>query len=124
MLIKRLSDALFKKYSEGGKRSVFVVNNTPLVNQQANVFRLNTGLEVGEYVGDKFDAWNAQMWKEELDRVQVLVMTAQILNEALAHGFIGLINYFLSHKCFEREIYHINFFSHFRSEKAKFGNIR
>jgi endoribonuclease Dicer len=77
------------------KRTVFVVNNVPLVHQQADFIRQMTDLNVGDYFGDKIidgkmlDHWDMVIWKKILDENQVLVMTGQILADILNHGFLS-----------------------------------
>lgn len=102
MLIKELQDAIMIPFSEGGKRTIFLVNTVPLVQQQAQVIKNNLAVTVGDYYGDKkinnkvIDSWDKAMWDEEIQKNQVLVMSAQILVELLSHDYISrLIKVFL-----------------------------
>uniref|UniRef100_UPI003AFB824B AncD1D2 n=1 Tax=synthetic construct TaxID=32630 RepID=UPI003AFB824B len=102
MLIKELAHEIRGPFNEGGKRTFFLVNTVPLVNQQAKVIRKHTSLKVGEYVGDMgVDSWNKEKWNQEFEKHQVLVMTAQIFLDILNHGFISLsqVNLLIFDEC-------------------------
>eukprot|EP01046_Picozoa_sp_COSAG06_P083014 COSAG06_NODE_29960_length_547_cov_1.279018_1_plen_53_part_10 len=50
----------------------FLVPRVPLVFQQAEVIRLNTELDVGEYCGEhNSDHFNARAWEEEFNNRDV-----------------------------------------------------
>jgi hypothetical protein len=69
----------------------FLVPRVPLVFQQAEVIRLNTELDVGEYCGEhNSDHFNVKAWEEEFNNRDVLVMTPQILLNILRHGFLSI----------------------------------
>ncbi|XP_074323641.1 endoribonuclease Dicer homolog 2-like isoform X2 [Apium graveolens] len=71
--------------------AVFLVPSVVLVSQQAEVVEKHTNLKVGKYWGEMgVDFWNAADWKKEQDEFEVLVMTPQILLNALRHSFIKL----------------------------------
>ena len=73
------------------KMVVFLVPRVPLVFQQAEVIRLNTELDVGEYCGEhSSDHFNLRAWEEEFSHRDVLVMTPQIFLNILRHGFVKL----------------------------------
>ncbi|KAL1131765.1 hypothetical protein AAG570_011378 [Ranatra chinensis] len=102
MLIKYKSQCLLKKYTDGGKRTFFLVNTVALVSQQAESLRRQLPLEIGEYCGYMgVDYWNADIWKQELDKNQVLVMTAQVFLNMLHHGYISLpdVNLLIMDEC-------------------------
>ncbi|CAM1325416.1 DICER1 (predicted), partial [Pycnogonum litorale] len=91
MLIKELSHDIRESFVKNGKRTFFLVNNVPLVTQQASVISDHTDLEVGKYVGDMLvDMWDKATWQEQLTDKQVLVMTTQIFLDILCHGFLPL----------------------------------
>nr|AVK59458.1 Dicer-2-PA [Nezara viridula] len=91
MLIKHKSNELKLLYSEGGKRTFFLVDTVALVAQQAQSIRQQTPLTVGEYSGDKgVDHWDINQWHEELENHQVLVMTAAIFYHMILHSYITL----------------------------------
>ncbi|GAQ87876.1 hypothetical protein KFL_003840065 [Klebsormidium nitens] len=89
LLIKALSADLRKR--NGKKLAAFIVPLVPLVHQQAEVIRVHTDLRVGHYYGDMgVDFWKAERWAEEMEKNQVLVCTAQVLLNALRHGFLRM----------------------------------
>jgi endoribonuclease Dicer len=100
MLIKHFAEQVEKPYSQGGRRTIFLANNVPLVMQQAEFLRNHTYLNVGEYYGDRLldnkllDCWDQTTWDKELEKNQILVMSPQILVDMLQHSFIGKRNKF------------------------------
>ncbi|KAL0382577.1 UNVERIFIED_CONTAM: Endoribonuclease Dicer2 [Sesamum calycinum] len=71
--------------------AVFLVPTVVLVTQQGEVVATHTDLKVGEYYGEMgVDYWDAATWKDEKDKYEVLVMTPQILLNALRHRFLRL----------------------------------
>ncbi|XP_074323275.1 endoribonuclease Dicer homolog 2-like [Apium graveolens] len=71
--------------------AVFLVPTVVLVSQQAEVVEMHTDFKVGKYWGEMgVDFWNATDWKKQQDEFEVLVMTPQILLNALRHSFIKL----------------------------------
>ena len=96
MLIKHFSEEIEEEFSKGGKRSIYLCNNVPLVNQQTEYIRNHTQFKVGEYYGDKLidnrklDSWSKEMWNNELENNQVLVLSSQILVDMLNHSFLGI----------------------------------
>ncbi|XP_035677529.1 endoribonuclease Dicer-like [Branchiostoma floridae] len=102
MLIKELSSQTRAALSDGGKRTFFLVNNVPLVSQQAAVITTHTNLSIGEYVGAMgVDLWTRDRWQQEFDTHHVLVMTAQIFLDILQHGFLPLskVNLLIIDEC-------------------------
>ncbi|KAK7865819.1 hypothetical protein R5R35_001277 [Gryllus longicercus] len=102
MLIKRLSADIQEKFSNGGKRTFFLVNTVALAEQQKNFIKRHACVSVGHYTGDmNVDYWAEEKWREELDKNQVLVMTAQILLDILNHNYLQLssINLLVFDEC-------------------------
>ncbi|KAK6916929.1 Ribonuclease III domain [Dillenia turbinata] len=82
--------------------AVFLVPKVPLVYQQAEVIRDQTGYQVGHYCGEMGqDFWDARRWQREFESKQVLVMTAQILLNILRHSIIKMeaINLLILDEC-------------------------
>uniref|UniRef100_A0A5B7C3V7 Endoribonuclease Dicer homolog 1 n=1 Tax=Davidia involucrata TaxID=16924 RepID=A0A5B7C3V7_DAVIN len=82
--------------------AVFLVPKVPLVYQQAEVIREQTGYQVGHYCGEMGqDFWDARRWQREFETRQVLVMTAQILLNILRHSIIKMeaINLLILDEC-------------------------
>ncbi|KAK9058908.1 hypothetical protein SSX86_023756 [Deinandra increscens subsp. villosa] len=100
LLIKSVYHDLHKQ----GKKmlAVFLVPKVPLVYQQAEVIREQTGYQVGHYCGEMGqDFWDARRWQREFEKKQVLVMTAQILLNILRHSIIKMeaINLVILDEC-------------------------
>ncbi|KAF9576020.1 Dicer-like protein 1 [Mortierella alpina] len=80
----------------------FIVNNVPLVFQQASVIRSNCDANVVELCGTmqtyKFDL---QLWEGIFAKADVVVLTAQILLDLLRHGFVKMyrINLLIFDEC-------------------------
>ncbi|KEH20231.1 endoribonuclease dicer-like protein [Medicago truncatula] len=71
--------------------AVFLVPKVVLVSQQAQALRNHTDLKVGMYWGDMgVDFWDGAIWKEQMEKHEVLVMTPAILLSCLRHSFIKL----------------------------------
>ncbi|KAH6801617.1 dicer-like 2 [Perilla frutescens var. frutescens] len=71
--------------------AVFLVPTVVLVTQQSGVVKTHTDLKVGHYYGEMgVDYWDDATWKKELDKHEVLVMTPQILLNALRRTFLRL----------------------------------
>ncbi|CAA0821254.1 Endoribonuclease Dicer homolog 2 [Striga hermonthica] len=71
--------------------AVFLVPTVVLVNQQSEVVSMHTDLKVGKYCGEMgVDYWDAAVWKQQVELHEVLVMTPQILLNALRHRFLRL----------------------------------
>ncbi|XP_073037868.1 endoribonuclease Dicer homolog 2-like [Primulina eburnea] len=71
--------------------SVFLVPTVVLVTQQAEAVAILTDLKVGKYYGEMgVDYWDAATWNLQKDENEVLVMTPQILLDALRHSFLKL----------------------------------
>nr|GEV47561.1 endoribonuclease Dicer homolog 1 [Tanacetum cinerariifolium] len=100
LLIKSVCNDMLKQ----GKKmlAVFLVPKVPLVYQQAEVIREQTGYQVGHYCGEMGqDFWDARRWQREFEKKQVLVMTAQILLNILRHSIIKMdaINLLILDEC-------------------------
>ncbi|KAL8233189.1 hypothetical protein R6Q57_002967 [Mikania cordata] len=71
--------------------AVFLVPTVVLVKQQADYVRKHLALKVEEYWGEKgVDNWNAAVWKKQQEVNQLMVMTPDILRNALSHSFLTL----------------------------------
>ncbi|KAF3337365.1 endoribonuclease Dicer 3a-like protein [Carex littledalei] len=76
---------------KGRRVIIFLAPTVHLVMQQYEVIKQNTNLEVEYYHGTKgVNTWTAEIWQKELSLYQVLVMTPQILLDALRKAFITL----------------------------------
>ncbi len=107
MLIKENLEILEKKLENGGKRTVFLAVTVPLIIQQANYIRMHCHLNVGEYYGSKtiddqvIDLWDKNIWDNEIEANQILVMTPQILVDIIQHAFLDInqINLLIFDEC-------------------------
>ncbi|WCJ38881.1 dicer-like 2 [Euphorbia peplus] len=71
--------------------TVFLVPKVVLVKQQADAVRMHTDLNVGMFWGEMgVDYWNADIWRQHIEKNEVLVMTPQILLNGLRCGFFKL----------------------------------
>ncbi|KAK4487897.1 hypothetical protein RD792_003635 [Penstemon davidsonii] len=71
--------------------AVFLVPTVVLVTQQGEAVAMHTDLKVGKYYGELgVDFWDAATWEREKNEHEVLVMTPQILLDALRRMFIRL----------------------------------
>ncbi len=107
MLIKEYQASLENRLDSGGKRTVFLAVTVPLIIQQANYIRMHCHLNVGEYYGSKtiddkvIDLWDKDIWANELEANQILVMTPQILVDLIQHAFLDMnqINLLIFDEC-------------------------
>ncbi|KAL5698311.1 helicase protein [Ranunculus cassubicifolius] len=93
MLIREVGLSL---KSDGGddnqkKLIIFLAPTVHLVNQQFEVIKAQTDLNVEQYYGDKgVDEWDLTTWNKEVEEHDVMVMTPQILLDALRNAFLSL----------------------------------
>ncbi|KAF9913598.1 Dicer-like protein 1 [Lobosporangium transversale] len=93
MLIKAMAERELaaKRTPEERKLGFFVVNNVPLVFQQAEVIRTNSPYQVIELCGQKqAKKYSEDLWKQVYEDADIVVLTAQILLDLLRHGFIKM----------------------------------
>ncbi|KAF9084442.1 Dicer-like protein 1 [Mortierella sp. AD031] len=73
------------------KISFFIVNNVPLVYQQAAVIRANCDAEVMMLSGaTDTKKFSGGLWEKAFETVDVVVLTAQILLDLFRHGFVQM----------------------------------
>ncbi|KAF9307431.1 Dicer-like protein 1 [Mortierella antarctica] len=73
------------------KLCIFVVNNVPLVKQQASVIRTQSRAEVVELCGSsKTKKLVETLWAQISANTYVVVLTAQILLDVLRHGYLHM----------------------------------
>jgi endoribonuclease Dicer len=91
-----------RKYSEGGKRSIFLVNTVCLAKQQAafiaEVLPYNVAVLCGENNVDNFELEN---WLAVLEKNEILVATVQVILDAINHRYIKMdqINVIVFDEC-------------------------
>ncbi|KAK7410183.1 hypothetical protein VNO78_00768 [Psophocarpus tetragonolobus] len=89
MLMKEVGQAI--KISGVKKLIVFLAPTVHLVNQQFKNIKYLTDFQVEEYYGAKgVDKWTLKMWQKEISNNDVLVMTPQILLDALRKAFVRI----------------------------------
>ncbi|PKA57540.1 Endoribonuclease Dicer like 4 [Apostasia shenzhenica] len=69
---------------------VFLAPTVPLVRQQATVIEKSTDFKVRYYVGNKKHLKDHVEWNTEIEQIEVLVMTPQILLHNLRHCYIRM----------------------------------
>lgn len=92
----------FSPLSEGGKRTVFVVNTVALARQQFEVLSKRTSFIVRLYTGDmSVDNWKREKWREEFEKFQIIVATCQIIVDVITSGFLSVadINVLVVDEC-------------------------
>ncbi|KAG0086071.1 Dicer-like protein 1 [Podila epicladia] len=103
MLIKETvrQEGEVRRNSSEKKISVFVVANVPLVRQQANAIRRDSGATVVEISGNKAHKLPESDWAQMAEEAQVVVVTAQILLDALRQGYWNMnrINVLVFDEC-------------------------
>ncbi|XVF48783.1 hypothetical protein PTKIN_Ptkin03bG0216400 [Pterospermum kingtungense] len=89
MLIKDFGEAI--KSTDNKKLIIFLAPTVHLVNQQFEYIKIHTSLQVEQYYGAKgVDEWNSDCWDKEIKEHDVLVMTPQILLDALRKAFLSI----------------------------------
>ncbi|KAF9181463.1 Dicer-like protein 1 [Haplosporangium sp. Z 767] len=104
MLIKEMinREREAQRKPEDRKICFFVVNNVPLVFQQASVIKANCDAKVYELCGTTGDEkFNDTLWQVIFDGIDVVVLTAQILLNVLRHGKVNMerINLLVFDEC-------------------------
>ncbi|KAF9321095.1 Dicer-like protein 1 [Podila horticola] len=90
MLIKKMihREIMANRDHTQRKLCIFVVNNVPLVKQQASVIRTQSGAEVAELCGSSRTKKLVEtLWAQISASTYVVVLTAQILLDVLRHGY-------------------------------------
>ncbi|ONM35314.1 dicer-like 104 [Zea mays] len=89
MLIKHFGK--INKANNDRKLIIFLAPTVQLVTQQCEVIKSYTDFEVEHYHGAKgVDQWKAHSWQQQLLKYQVMVMTPQVLLDALRQAFLIL----------------------------------
>lgn len=92
----------YRKYSDGGKRSVFLVNTVCLAKQQAESIANMLPYKVAVLCGEQnVDYWKLPEWENVLEENEILVATAQVVLDALKHAYIKMkqINVIVFDEC-------------------------
>ncbi|XXG48939.1 hypothetical protein AAC387_Pa02g3257 [Persea americana] len=89
MLMKEIG-RLIKENGDKGL-IIFLAPQVSLVNQQFKVIKDHTDFKVAEYYRDKgVENWTVECWEKEFSTQEVMVMTPQILLDALRNAFLTL----------------------------------
>ncbi|KAG0495856.1 hypothetical protein HPP92_000547 [Vanilla planifolia] len=89
MMIKEIGRVL--RLKQDGGLIVFLAPTVHLVTQQCEVIKIHTDLTVSCYYGEKgVDQWDEKSWKKEMSTNQVMVMTPQIMLDALRKAFLAI----------------------------------
>ncbi|KAJ5496799.1 hypothetical protein N7463_008786 [Penicillium fimorum] len=93
LLLKHILQIELNKRANGGKSRVafFLVDSVTLVFQQSAVLRNNLDQNVAHFFGNLGpDLWDKQTWNKHLEKYMVIVCTAEILNQSLLNGHVGI----------------------------------
>lgn len=93
LLLRHVLDQEIEDRSTGKppRYAFFLVNNTTLVFQQANVLNCNLDHKILRVCGaDGADNWSKSTWEKHFKDTMVIVCTAEILVQCLLHGFIRM----------------------------------
>ncbi|GAA5925102.1 hypothetical protein JCM10213_000533 [Rhodosporidiobolus nylandii] len=93
LLIDSIRKAAEERVAMGGQKrmQLFLTNSVPLVHQQANALAHNTSLRVGKLFGGlRVNLCSASEWACNFEHYDVLVVTAQLILDSLAHGFLRM----------------------------------
>ena len=90
-VINYFKDDLFKPISEGGKRAVFLVSTVCLATQHLETIAEVLEMNVACWTGNtKKKTWGEKRFREEFEKHQVIVATAQLFLDAVKHSFISI----------------------------------
>ncbi|GAA6028331.1 hypothetical protein JCM8097_006980 [Rhodosporidiobolus ruineniae] len=93
-LIEWVHETIEKERQAAGRPKriqLFLTNSVPLVHQQANGLAHNTPLRVGKLFGALgVNLCSEKEWEYNFEHFDVLVSTAQLILDSLAHGFIKM----------------------------------
>lgn len=101
-VVKKLCGSIQGKFSNGSKRTIFIVNTVPLVSQQTDYLARHTGLNAKGFSGDmQVDFWDNKRWWSEIEDTPILVMVAQIFLDIVNHGVMSLdrVNLIIFDEC-------------------------
>ncbi|XP_059487782.1 endoribonuclease Dicer-like [Neocloeon triangulifer] len=122
MAMKHFYSEIEKPFADGGKRIVFAAPKVALVTQQCTVLQRQTQFSVGMFNGNmNVDNWTRDMWEQQIEVHQVLVMGSQILLDILDKGFLKMTDICLlvldeCHHATEKHNMNLIFANHFRKE--------
>lgn len=67
-----------------------LVNTVALVHQHAKYLKRHTPFNVGSYTGElNVDFWDEEIWQKQCHEFRILVMTCQILTNAVERNVLG-----------------------------------
>ncbi|CAM0950731.1 unnamed protein product [Alopecurus aequalis] len=101
MLMKGFGREIDKSKNDR-KITIFLAPKVQLLEQQYKVIKTHTDFEVALYCGAKgVDQWTANRWKEQVSKDQVMVMTPDVLLNALRKAFLSLdmVNLMIFDEC-------------------------
>lgn len=96
-----------RSYSDGGRRSVFLVNTVCLAKQQAESIESMLPYSVAVLSGEQsVDFWDETKWLKVLDENHILVATAQVVLDAINRRYLRLeqINVVVFDECHHGEL--------------------
>jgi ERCC4-related helicase len=102
-VIKHFSDQIIPKYSNGGKRSFFLVNTTALAYQQYEALKSQLPFEVCVLTGDhNVDFFEHGKWQRIFEENQIFVMTCDVFKIIIithSHLKLNQVNVLIFDEC-------------------------
>ncbi|SPN98560.1 related to Sms-3 endoribonuclease Dicer (Helicase with RNase motif) [Cephalotrichum gorgonifer] len=93
LLLRHVVEQELERRAAGEARRVafFIVEKIALVDQQWSAVVSNLPYPVAKFFGQDMDGcWNKEFWRETLERNEIIVCTAAILQKCLAQGFTAI----------------------------------
>lgn len=108
-VIEHFSRDLKQPLDEGGRRSLFLVTTVCLGRQIAEEIKSLLGLEVALWNSETHKTtWSACRYRDEFEKNQVFVATAQLFLDAVKHNFVSIeqVNVMIFDECHHGRMNH------------------
>jgi endoribonuclease Dicer len=109
-VIQHYSEEFKLPITQGGRRSLFLVNTVALGDQVADEIRKNLNVKVSFWSSEtsKKTSWTKERFQKELNDHHVLISTVQLFVDAVKHSFIniGQFNVMIFDECHHGRMNH------------------